>query len=341
MLTGPDLATTPDEQVGTLLQFGQDLAARLPGTWSADSIDISTGAARSDLHDQLWDQAVADWILWALAYQRAGIVTDGGLRTLLVLPRPHPYTGQYAVAPLLPEALGTAYDFEDLTPQGITVGSDPARAAFAVRTRLLPRYSGALRAVLAREIGTSPPSGAETADGTAAGESGSEPEDAPAYVSDGRRWHSDPRDALVLRQAVRSLLLAAEVRFDEELTGATDVLAGGGEYICDREGLDADLAPVIEAAALTAVLDAAGLRVHSLLDPALPDRVEQLESWPQQRQRQAFQLAARPLAPQAAGRHAAARVRSATHPAPVIRPATAAAPAPAPPAAHLPARPTL
>ncbi|GAA2119410.1 hypothetical protein GCM10009759_67470 [Kitasatospora saccharophila] len=340
-MTGPASTPGPDEQIRALDQFSQTAAARLPGTWSASTIDISTGTARSDLHEQLWDNAVTAWILGEFAYQRAGIITDGGLRALLVLPRPHPHTGQYAIAPLLPAALGTAYEFESLSPHGITVGADPAHAASAVRTRLLPRYNEALRAVLAREIGPSTPHGAETATGTAADETDPAPEGAPACVTDGSRWQSDPCDGQVLREAVRALLLAAEVRFDEELTGASDVLAGGGEYICDRDDLDADLAPVIEAAALTAVLDAAGLRVHSLLDPALPGHLEQLESWPEQQQRAVFQRAASLLAPQPAQRPGAARIRSA-HPPAAIRSTTAASPSvPALPTAHLPTRPTL
>ncbi|MFJ4676900.1 hypothetical protein [Kitasatospora sp. NPDC088783] len=327
-----------EEQHRALLCFSEGLAARLPGTWAAGTTDISTGTTRSDLHEQLWDHAVADWILGAFAYQRAGIVTDGGLRALLVLPRPHPHTGQYAIAPLLPEFLGSANDFEDLSPHGITAGADPARAASAVRIRLLPRYDDALRTVLAREIGPSTPSRT----GATAAETDPESEEIPIYASDGRRWQNDPHDAQVLREAVRCLLLAAEVRFDEEQTGASDVLAGGGEYICDRDDLHPDLAPIIESAALIAVLGAAGLRVHSLLDPALPDLVEQLESWTEERQRQAFQLAAQLLLPHPADRHAAARVRSTTLPAAVIRSATGAPlPASAPPAAHLPARPTL
>ncbi|MEV7122894.1 hypothetical protein [Kitasatospora griseola] len=337
-MTGTTSTISPDERARTLLQFCQDLAARLPGTWSAGTTDIGTGTARSDLHEQLWDTAVAYAALIEVAYQHASIVKDDGLRALVVLPRPHPHTGQYVVAPLVPASLGTSYDFGDLSLHGITVGADAVRAASAVRIRLLPRYGDALRTVLSREIAPSTPSEAETADGAAAPET--DPE--PAYVADGRRRRSDPRDAQVLRDAVRALLLAAESRFDEELTGASDVLAGGGEYICDRDSLDADLAPIIESAALTMVLDLAGLRVRSLLDPALLGRLEQLESWPEQQQRAVFHVAAQLLVPRPADRPGAARIRSTASPAAVIRSATGAPlPAAAPPAAHLPARQTL
>ncbi|MFC9331724.1 hypothetical protein [Kitasatospora sp. NPDC057015] len=324
-----------------LLRFSEALAERLPGSWTATDIDVSTGVARSELDARLWDNAVASWALGTFVYDRAGIVKDSGERSLVVLPRPYPHTDQYVVAALLPAVLGSAYDFEDLAPHGIVVDASPARAAFAVRMRLLPRYTDALHTALSREIAAYIPSTAELAGDRPAAVPLAAP--VPVYVPDGSRWQSDPRDTQLLREAVRDLLRIAALRFDEEQTGISDVLAGGGEFLCDRNDLDPDLAPIIEAAALTTALDAAGLRVHSVLDPALPEHLQRFESWPADRQRAAIQQAAGALDPPAVERPDAARARSASHPAAPIRLATdpptptAALPAPG----HRPARPTV
>ncbi|MFB7672675.1 hypothetical protein ACFC26_14820 [Kitasatospora purpeofusca] len=319
--------TVPTDPDPGLARFTQALAERLPGTWTAEELDISSDTARSDLQDRLWDRGHTAWALEAIASDRAGIVSDGEDRSLLVLRRPHPQNSQFLVAPLLPALLGTAYDFEDITPNGIAVDESPTRAAFAVRVRLLPRYTDALHTATARAISEYTPSRSELA------------EDSP----DRSRWHSDPREVQLIREAVSDLLRVASLRFDDEQTGVSHVLAGGAEFICDRNELDPNLVQVVEDAALTAVLDAAGLPVSSVLDPALPAFLERVESWPAERQREVMQHAAAALRAPVPERADAALARTTAHPAAPIRSASAA-PQPTatlPDTGRRPARPNL
>ncbi|MFF2657350.1 hypothetical protein ACFVUH_08285 [Kitasatospora sp. NPDC058032] len=230
-----------------LAAFTEALAARLPGRWTPSTTTLTTSAARNAVHDRLWDLAHASWALQTFVYERGGLLRGPGGRELFVLPRPHPHTGQYIAAPLLPEVLGSAYDHQALAPHGIAVGADPARAAAAVTDRLLPRYEQALRRML------------EHLDPDA---------DLPATTQD-----TDPP---VLRGAVRSLLLLAELRVGDGTADLAETLAG----LCDHLRLDYDKAALYEAAAVQTLLAAAGIDSPSLLDPAVPDYLRRLSALP-------------------------------------------------------------
>ncbi|KQV20916.1 MULTISPECIES: hypothetical protein [unclassified Kitasatospora] len=240
----PDRRSRPDQALAT---FTGALAPRLPGQWTASSASLATSGARCEMDARLWDLAHASWALGEFVYDSAGLLRGPGGRELFVLPRPRPHTGQYIVAALLPEAFGSAYDHEDLAPHGIAVDPDPARAAAAISERLLPRYTQAIHQVLERINSTA---------------------DLP--------FTSQDADSALLSNAVRTLLLVAELRVADEPSGLAEVLAGGGEYICDRFEFDYDLAPLFEAAAVQAVLAAAGVDNRSLFDPGIPHQLRRL-----------------------------------------------------------------
>ncbi|MFJ9446726.1 hypothetical protein ACIRRH_33435 [Kitasatospora sp. NPDC101235] len=272
----------------TLAGFTQALAPRLPDQWVSDTVELPTTAARNALHDRLWDLAHADWALGEFRYTSAGVLRGPAGRELLVLPRPFPHTGQYIVAPLLPAVFGrTTDDVEHLSPHGIAVSPDPARAAAAVTARLLPRYDSALRSALPD---LSPPTELL-------------PWGGPLSRSD--------RDPAVLRAAVLDVLAVTEFGADEA-TGLAEVLPGASEYVSGYA-----MAPLVHAATVQALLTTAGLGGTSLLNPDAPKHLRNLSTLPRAAQHRLLrQTAARVAEPPATARSSAARVRSAA-PSPV------------------------
>ncbi|MFD0259035.1 hypothetical protein ACFVH7_12275 [Kitasatospora indigofera] len=284
--TDTDTAARRSAPKEALDAFAEALASRLPGQWAASSTPLTSADARSAVHARLWDLAHASWALTTVVNDRAGLLRGPGGRELFVLPRPHPHTDQYIVAALLPEALGSAYDYEDLAPDGIAVHPDPARAASAVSERLLPRYSQAIHQVLER-----------------------------INPSAGLPFTSQDADSAVLRAAVRTLLLLAELRLADEPSDLAEVLDGGGEYVCERLELDYDMAPLVEAAAVQAVLAAAGIDNRSLFDAGIPRQLRRLSVRPAAEQSALLRCAADALdGPPPSPRLEAARVRTRVRP---------------------------
>ncbi|MGW3183250.1 hypothetical protein ACWDD9_28640 [Kitasatospora sp. NPDC001119] len=267
-----------------LAAFAQTLAPRLPGEWVADVMDLPTTAARTALHDRLWDLATADWALGEFRYTDAGVLRGPAGRELLVLPRPVPHTGQYIVAPLLPAVFGrTTDDVEHLSPHGITVSPDPARAAAAVAGRLLPRYDRALRSAL-------PDFSLPTE---------LQPWGGPLSPAD--------RDPAVLRACVLDVLAVTEFSVDDT-AGLAEVLAGASEYVAGYAR-----APLVHAVTVQALLASAGLGSASLLDPDTPLHLRSLSAFPPAEQQRLLRQTATCLAePPATPRSSVARIRSAT-----------------------------
>ncbi|MFE4514046.1 hypothetical protein ACFRMQ_07590 [Kitasatospora sp. NPDC056783] len=266
--------------------FTQALALRLPGEWVADVMDLPTTTARTTLHDRLWDLATADWALGEFRYTSAGVLRGPAGRELLVLPRPVPHAGQYIVAPLLPMVFGrTTDDVEHLSPHGITVSPDPARAAAAVTGRLLPRYNRAIRNALPD---FSPPTELQPW---------------------GSTFSPSERDPAVLRASVLDVLAVAEFSVNDT-AGLAEVLPGASEYVSGYAR-----APLVHAVTVQALLSTAGLGSVSPLDPDTPLHLRSLSALPlSEQQRLLRQTAVRLAEPPATSRSSAARVRSAAPP---------------------------
>lgn len=128
--------------------FSRNLALRLPGGWIPSWRDTSTSAGRSALMDRLWDTGAAQWALMEFVNDRVTQLRHYAGLDLVVIPRPlRPH--QYLVGALVPVGHGYASNVDHLDPLpiAISVPNDPARAAEAVRRRLLPVYQQALRTV--------------------------------------------------------------------------------------------------------------------------------------------------------------------------------------------------
>ncbi|MFD6912339.1 hypothetical protein [Streptomyces virginiae] len=130
---------------GDLAAFAEALAARLPDTWT------STHTRHAAYHDQiattseLWDvgavgHAASNFVLG----DQAVLGRADGAR-LLLFDRPR-YSAQFMIGALEPGAHHDAFH-QVAEPNGITIPSDPVRAAAQVARRLLPRYEQALRQV--------------------------------------------------------------------------------------------------------------------------------------------------------------------------------------------------
>ncbi|MEU6234670.1 hypothetical protein [Kitasatospora sp. NPDC047058] len=132
--------------------FTGAVAGRLPGTWRTALADVSTSAARTEVYERLWDLGITQWALLEFVNDRLGMLRDGQDRELAVVPRPF-RRGRYLIAPLVPAGTDPG-SVQDLTPFGLSVSASPARAAEAVRRRLLPRLDYAL--LLAEDRGSYP-----------------------------------------------------------------------------------------------------------------------------------------------------------------------------------------
>ncbi|MFF3088691.1 hypothetical protein ACFVRB_27130 [Streptomyces nojiriensis] len=130
---------------GDLAAFAEALAARLPGTWT------STYTRHAAYHDQigttseLWDAGAVGYAAsnFVLGHQAVLGRADGA--RLLLFDRPR-YPAQFMIGALEPDTHHDAFH-EVAEPNGITIPSDPVRAASQVTRRLLPRYDPALRQV--------------------------------------------------------------------------------------------------------------------------------------------------------------------------------------------------
>jgi hypothetical protein len=129
------------ERHGDIGAFARDLAARLPGVWSADMPEMDTMFRQLDVTDRIWDEGHLYWISAELVIDRAATLAGPGGIELIVVDRPYGKT-PFMVGALLPDGLGRLPSHSP--PNGVSVPSDVARAAERVVRRLLPDYRRAL-----------------------------------------------------------------------------------------------------------------------------------------------------------------------------------------------------
>lgn len=97
--------------------------------------------------DFLWDLAAMDHVILTYHLTRGALLTAGDFTQLLVIDRPT-RPGQFFVGALTPLGIDIAGRDIPLAPHGIAVSNHPARAAYAVASRLLPSYYAARQALL-------------------------------------------------------------------------------------------------------------------------------------------------------------------------------------------------
>jgi hypothetical protein len=131
---------------GRLSAFGDALARRLPGDWTAVvDEDFAHSPACERVIEELWDDAHVQWAVDTFVHREAAFLIGPADEHLVVLARPH-RPEQFLVAALAPPGtegiLRTAHP-----PHGIAVSHDSARAAAGVERRLLPRYRQSLASI--------------------------------------------------------------------------------------------------------------------------------------------------------------------------------------------------
>ncbi|MFH8751911.1 hypothetical protein ACH4GK_33615 [Streptomyces rimosus] len=139
-----------------LAAFAVELAARLPGPWTSEYQRHARYADQFPRAEQLWGLAHVDHIVSQYVLTHDAVLHGPGNQRLYVTDRPL-YPRQFVVAPLEPDGDDIRpHHFAGVQePNGIAVPNDPARAAFQVTRRLLPRYEQALHRVL-RNAATEP-----------------------------------------------------------------------------------------------------------------------------------------------------------------------------------------
>ncbi|QMU74829.1 hypothetical protein GXW83_02610 [Streptacidiphilus sp. PB12-B1b] len=124
--------------------FATALASRMPG-WSKRLLAFHDSQRQRQLTEQLWDWGTLHYAFTDFVIPEAAVLTGPGGARLVVVHRPlHP--GQLLVGALRdPSLADAACDWGDVrSPDGISVGTDPVRAAEDIRSRLLPRYDHAV-----------------------------------------------------------------------------------------------------------------------------------------------------------------------------------------------------
>ncbi|MEV5878064.1 hypothetical protein AB0L75_28325 [Streptomyces sp. NPDC052101] len=122
----------------------EEIAAHLPGTWSAETSIHSHPEWQYDLVPSLWDDGE---LLQAVQHQRApytAVLNNGEGINLLLVERPgHP--GDYLVGAFASDGFDDNID-EPIAPRSIVLPGDHQLAAAAIAERFLPAYHQALHA---------------------------------------------------------------------------------------------------------------------------------------------------------------------------------------------------
>ncbi|MFD4476433.1 hypothetical protein ACFWPU_10015 [Streptomyces sp. NPDC058471] len=136
---GATITTSPRPYLG---DFGEDLAARLPGTWSAHLELYYNPIVQEDLIPPLWESGD---LLQALLHDAVpgAVVLKNELGTeLLLIERPGHSSG-YLLGAFATEEYDDNWE-EPNAPRSIVLPGEPDFAAHAVATTFLPAYSRAL-----------------------------------------------------------------------------------------------------------------------------------------------------------------------------------------------------
>ncbi|MFD8847616.1 hypothetical protein [Streptomyces sp. NPDC059604] len=135
-LTQTKLTASSETYIG---DFARDLVEYLPGQWSVRVESYSMQVWQGDLAACMWSEPLAATlekrrVRWAAVLQR-----DDGAELAIIR---DPHHELYHVGALRPSSLQPAGLVTP--PAGVTVQPEPAAAADAIRTRLLPSYTRAV-----------------------------------------------------------------------------------------------------------------------------------------------------------------------------------------------------
>jgi hypothetical protein len=130
-----------------LHRFARQVAARLPGTWDADS-RLPVGRSGRVDYSEVWDGQNLDWATAEFSPWKATVLTGPNDERLLAIAHPRHRTN-FIIGALAPPGLNGDPRGDEDAPLAITVPADPARAASLLARRFLPRYEQAAAAVRA------------------------------------------------------------------------------------------------------------------------------------------------------------------------------------------------
>ena len=128
----------------------QDVAARLPGQWSAALEIYRHPQSQEDLVPWLWDAGDLSRAAQTARAPYAARLSDGEGIDLLLIERPGHHHG-YVVGAFAPEGYDDNYD-DPYAPSALIVPGAPEPAARAITERFLPAYHQALHARRANTV---------------------------------------------------------------------------------------------------------------------------------------------------------------------------------------------
>ncbi|MEC3997156.1 hypothetical protein VSR01_28105 [Actinacidiphila sp. DG2A-62] len=130
-----------------LSRFATALADRLHGDWTSSDLSWPDQTERRKVTDFPWDHAATQLVVFAYGLSRGALLTAEDFTQLLVIGRPT-RPRQFFAGALTPLGIDITGSEVPLTPHGIAVARHPAKAAYAVASRLLPAYHQARHALL-------------------------------------------------------------------------------------------------------------------------------------------------------------------------------------------------
>ncbi|WP_435217575.1 hypothetical protein [Streptomyces sp. bgisy034] len=125
-----------------LADFGEDFAARLPGTWSAKTELLYHPRVQEDFINPLWDSGDLIQAMIHAHVPSAVVLKNGAGTELLLIERPGHSSG-YLLGAFATEEYDDNWE-EPNAPRSIVLPAEPDLAARAVTTTFLPAYSRAL-----------------------------------------------------------------------------------------------------------------------------------------------------------------------------------------------------
>ncbi|WP_282697830.1 hypothetical protein [Streptomyces sp. CC208A] len=126
--------------------FAIEVAARLPGSWTARYHPHLSDSAESPIAERLWDTGHVDWAVSTYVLGHGAVLTGPAGQELYINEHPIRHD-RFLVAALEPPGLLPHHFHGVPEPNGIVIDPNPVRAAAAITRRLLPRYDCAVESV--------------------------------------------------------------------------------------------------------------------------------------------------------------------------------------------------
>jgi hypothetical protein len=124
-----------------LLRFSRQIAARLPGVWTAAAHRPDPN--EPDQFSEVWDSQMLEWATAEFDASKSAVLTSSNGDRLLAMAHPR-RRADFIVGALAPPGLRNDPVGDEDAPLAIIVPSDAVRAATVITRRFLPRYDEAV-----------------------------------------------------------------------------------------------------------------------------------------------------------------------------------------------------